>query len=198
VHKTIMAFFRVGSGCLLFLLGSLSLSAQDFLGARIISPSQLPAGAGILTAADLNGDGISDVVYTIPSSSGTSSFGVSFGSPSGFQAAGTYAQSLRLATTGDINGDGKPDLIAATGSGPTALLLIYLNKGDGTFSAPTTTTITTNNSLWPVPISIAVGDFDGDGKADVIATTSDGQDFFVFHGNGDGTVARPGPLRDDF
>ena len=75
----------------------------------------------------------------------------------GFQVAGAYAQSLRLATTGDINGDGKPDLIAAWGSGPTALLFIYLNKGDGTFSAPTTTTITTDTNLWPVPMSVLVG-----------------------------------------
>jgi hypothetical protein len=40
-------------------------------------------------------------------------------------------------------------------------------------------------------MSVVVGDFDGDGKADVIATTSDGGNFFVFHGNGDGTVAPP-------
>ncbi len=89
------------------------------------------------------------------------------------------------------------DLIAAWGSGPTALLFIYLNKGDGTFSAPTTTTITTDTNLWPVPMSVIAADYDGDGKADVIAPTSD-EDFSVFAtGMAMELLLRPKPLQED-
>ena len=183
-----MTSFRVGSQCVLLFLCSLSLAAQDFLSAKIISPSQLPIGAGILAAGDLNGDGITDVVYA---ANGTSPLGVAFGSPSGFRPAGAYPQAVSVVTIADVNSDGKPDLVGAAGSGPTALLLIYLNKGDGTFAAPVTTTITTDTSLWPFPVSVTVGDFDGDGKPDVIETNSDAGIFYFFHGNGDGTVAPP-------
>src|ERR1039458_7131968 len=78
--------------------------------------------------------------------------------------------------TGDFNGDGKLDVIAAVncslGAGggyglpncPASgyTVAVYLSNGDGTFQAPILSA-----SLPPDLRSIVVGDFNGDGKLDV-------------------------------
>jgi hypothetical protein len=177
--------------CSVFLLASLTLffttihvAAQDFLSAKIISPSELPVWAGILASGDLNGDGIPDVVYSVPQTTTSgyySSIGVAFGSTSGLHPAGVYSQAPYTVLIADVNGDGKPDIVGGVNVGATADLLIYLNQGDGTFAAPLISQITTNNSLWPRVMGIGVGDFDGDGKADVIVSDQNGN-FFCLHG----------------
>lgn len=181
-------------GSFLLVVSLLSFS-QDFESARIVPPSQLPLSMGILAAGDVDGDGIDDLIYTVPTApnnSGYSSFAIALGSKSGFQMQpAIYAYQLRLATLADINGDGRPDIVGSLTSGPTAQLLVFLNQGGGVLSQPSVTTITTNTNLWPYAQSIAVGDFDGDGKADVIVTTQNGG-FFRYHGNGDGTVTAAG------
>ena len=182
--------------CSVFLLASLTLffttihvTAQDFLSAKIISPSELPVWAGILASGDLNGDGIPDVVYSVPQTTTSgyySSIGVAFGSTSGLHPAGVYSQAPYTVLIADVNGDGKPDIVGGVNVGATADLLIYLNQGDGTFAAPLISQITTNNSLWPRVMGIGVGDFDGDGKADVVISDQNGN-FFCLHGSGSGT-----------
>jgi Bacterial Ig-like domain (group 3)/FG-GAP-like repeat len=171
-------------------------SSQNFLGSKIISPSQLPSGSGILTAGDINGDGTADVVYTVPDTAGSpgySSIGIALGSRTGFHVAATYAQRLSRAVLADVNGDGKVDLLGTIGGGPigpTAMLVIYKGRGDGTFDAPVISQIVTNTNLWPWVASLATGDCDGDGKVDVLVTDSNGNLFFI-HGNGDGTTGTP-------
>ena len=85
---------------------------------------------------------------------------------------------------GDFNGDGKPDLAVTNtcpvgGCGTTSVVSILLGNGDGTFQP---------HVDYPAgngPGSIAVGDFNGDGKQDLaIAGTST---LSVLFGNGDGT-----------
>lgn len=118
-----------------------------------------------LAPADFNGDGIldlailtSDTTVTIFTGNGDGTF------TNSHQAiVGTGFLSL---TTGDFNEDGKYDLAIGamnSGAGSLAGLLIYLNKGSGTFSA----TPDSQASINGIPGTMLVRDFDADGHADI-------------------------------
>ena len=87
-----------------------------------------------------------------------------FAAPFRFFNTGHSAYSV---VVGDLNGDGKPDLVTANpyfnpsigGRGDTVSVL--LGNGDGTFGP--TTDYDTGNS----PVSVAIGDLNGDGTPDL-------------------------------
>jgi hypothetical protein len=94
-------------------------------------------------------------------------------------ATGANPESI---VVGDFNGDGIPDLAAANyGNSGNNSLTVSLGKGDGTF-----TTSTTFPGLFYDPESIAAGDFNGDGKLDLVVASVNST-ITILLGNGDGT-----------
>jgi hypothetical protein len=79
----------------------------------------------------------------------------------------------------DVNGDGKPDLVACNTLDNT--VSVSLGNGDGTFQAPVA------YNLGNEPYFVAVGDFNGDGKPDLAVATPNTKQVAVLLGNGDGT-----------
>jgi len=83
------------------------------------------------------------------------------------------------AAVGDLNGDGKLDLLAVAGSETQTML----GNGDGTFQPPI------SYDVGPVPVAVGALDLNGDGKHDAVTfSNTHGGNIGVALGNGDGTL----------
>ena len=161
----------------------------------------LPAGVTVtnLVVGDFNGDGKVDVAALISNNAPPPSqqLLMLFGNADGtFTVGPTYTYTALSApgslSTGDLNGDGKLDLIvilpptlSATTFVP-AVVVALLGNGDGTFQNPVTTNTEEAGSF-----PFMIGDFNLDGKAD-LAIADGGISLLL--GNGDGTF-QAAPLK---
>jgi hypothetical protein len=153
-------------------------------------PGDASGGIAIATG-DFNEDGILDLAITtgrdnaaaILLGKGDGTFAPAPGSP--FKVVGFFPGSLVAA---DFNGDGKLDLAVPNFLSNTVSIL--LGNGDGTFSEATGSPIQTGNE----PVNMAVGDFNADGKVDLIVQgQSPANNIVIFLGNGDGTFTHSTP-----
>jgi len=128
-----------------------------------------------LRAADFNHDNNLDLVAGNVTSDDRKDVGVCLGNGDGtfqsgmlFFAGGTNEMDMR-----DLNGDGNLDLAVPTGG----LVNILRGNGDGTFKFPTNAGQGTN------AVYVVVGDFNGDGKEDLVV---EGDFTYIVLGNGNG------------
>ncbi len=128
-----------------------------------------------LIAADFNGDGILDLAWE-----GGTSGETLLGKGDGTFTGGQSLIGADYLAVGDLNGDGKPDLVGISASN--MLALVWINRGANGFEEPLQFAI-------PMAGPAALADVNGDGFPDLLVWG--GSSLLVFHGNGDGTFDLP-------
>jgi hypothetical protein len=154
-----------------------------------------PFGAA---AGDITGDGFVDIVIADPTAGPNGQM-----RPYKAIGDGTFSALSTLtayhgptgAALGDLNNDGKLDIISHA-SNTSEAISWWLGTGTGTFGARSDLSQSSGQSF-----AIATADLDADGKLDVVVAKGGSSSVDVFRGNGDGTLKAaanyftPGPHR---
>jgi uncharacterized protein (TIGR03437 family) len=143
---------------------------------------------GYLVVGDFNGDGRADLAATYGANGPYNTFTVLLGNGDcTFQKPVQYTLGANpeMLAVGDFNGDGRDDLAVGSNviGSQTGVMSILLSNPDGAFQPGVNYPQT--GSLG----SLAIGDFNGDGRIDVAAVI--GQSVNVLLGNGDGSLQNP-------
>lgn len=136
-------------------------------------------GVNLVLQTDLDRDGYQDLVYRRSSDGDVywTHYVISSGTWSIKKLADNWKTRTRIVVPGDVTGDYLPDLLSVDSAG---VLWIYPGQGNGSFSARVKV-----GSGWNQYNSVrGHGDFNGDGKTDLIARASSNGYVYLYKGTG--------------
>jgi hypothetical protein len=163
----------------------------------VLSTSENPIA---IAAADMNHDNATDIIV-VSAPGGTyaniqiwlGQSGSSFGSFDGGQSITSGVLNPAFITTGDFDGDGKPDLALIQEFNTPTVVQVFYGDGKGNLGSPTQLADPNNyGDLWDVN---GIGDIDGNGTSDLVmaqASSAGGQlnpRIGVFKGNTNRTLS---------
>jgi hypothetical protein len=160
---------------------SVTLYLGTSTGTSITDPSlNFPDAVAI---GDLNNDGFNDIAVANEDASTVTLFTQVPASPGTFTtstvAVGDAPSSVAI---GDLNGDGLPDLVVANESDNT--VSVFLQNAGGGLNSTATVTLPTGDAT--APISVAIGDLNGDSRADLAVANNNNNTATVFLQNANG------------
>jgi hypothetical protein len=154
-----------------FLLAGLASQAwaQSLTFATAVSYNSGGTGTSAVAVQDLNGDGKLDIILSNTSSTvgvllntGTGTFPATATT----YASGATSGNASAVAVGDVNADGKADIVVLNTNDSTVGVL--LGTGTGTFQAVTTYAV----GSYSYPAGLALADVNSDGRADVLVANN--------------------------
>ncbi len=154
-----------------------------------------------ITSADLDGDGKPDLIGT-RNDAGTDLIVLHNKSPLGGVAYDRYDKSnlptlnINLPTqhiaSGDLNGDGKPEVVVSRGGSTANSILVLRNTSTTTPNFATATELFID--IGNLARQISINDLDGDGKPEIIVTNSaNNNNLYIFQNQSSGGVLNINP-----
>jgi hypothetical protein len=157
-----------------------------------ISALAQPAGALGAASADFNEDGEDDFITTSTTAGNVTVFLATPQTLPGTFTAQTATATIaepRDVVAGDLNRDGKLDLVVASSSAGASLVRVQTGVGNGTFNAGSNYNLGVASATNTNIVRLATGDFNKDGKLDVATTVADSDLMTVMLGDGAGALA---------
>ena len=159
--------FGLSGNTLTYTGGSLTLGNRPH---GTITAADAPGGGVQLTivehpANDFNGDGVSDVLWRNDNGQLVDWLGTASGTfnGNGPHSSSTVAADWQVAGTGDFNGDGRSDILWRSTS--TGAMADWLGTASGGFAGNGANSTNAVAASWHVA---GVGDFNGDGRSDIL------------------------------
>jgi hypothetical protein len=178
-----VATANYASSDLTILLGNGSGGLAQASGSPVATGSQ----AYSITSGDMNGDGTPDLAVT---NSGNNTVTIFLGDGTGgFAQAGlpiSVGSNPYFITNGYLNGDQALDLVVANYTSNN--LTILLGNGTGGFNQAGGSPVAVGAN----PLSVTIGDWNGDGKLDLASANSTDYDVTILQGDGSGGFTQVG------